>query len=127
MKKEHTTFGELLRKLRLEEAKMGLRAFADLIEMAPSNLSNIERDRIMPPAGKKKLQQISDALGLAQDNPNRQKLFDLSATARSRVPADVEETIKENKAIPILVRTVANKQLDEKELIELTEFINKHY
>lgn len=53
MKKERKTFGGMLKKLRLEEANIGLRTFAGMINMKPSNLSNIERNKIAPPANRK--------------------------------------------------------------------------
>lgn len=124
---ENFTFGQLLKKLRVEEANIGLRAFADLINMKPSNLSNIERDRIAPPANRKAIDTICDALGMAGNDPGRDKLFDLAAKVKNRIPADIAEAVKEQPGIPVLVRTVANKQLSEKKLKELAEYIKKFY
>lgn len=125
--KKAKTFGGLLKKIRVEEADIGLRAFADLINMKPSNLSNIERDRIPPPASRKAIDGISDALGLPRGDPRREKLFDLAAKAKNRIPADVADAVKGQPGIPVLVRTVANKQLSEKKLRELAEYIKKFY
>jgi transcriptional regulator with XRE-family HTH domain len=121
------TFGALLKKLRVEEADIGLRAFADLINMKPSNLSNMERDRIPPPANRETIDRIGDALGLPIGDPRRNELFDLAAKAKNRIPADVAEAVKEQPGIPVLVRTVANKQLSEEKLKELAEYIKKFY
>lgn len=125
--KRKETFGGLLKKLRLEEANIGLRAFADLIDMKPSNLSNVERGRIPPPANRKAIDSICDALGLSAQNPRRDELFDLAAQAKNRIPVDVAEAVKKQPGIPVLVRTVANKQLSEKKLRELAEYIKKFY
>lgn len=125
--KRKESFGGLLKKLRLEEANIGLRAFADLIDMKPSNLSNMERGRIPPPANRKAIDAICDALGLSSEDPRRNNLFDLAAEAKNRIPADVAETIKGHPGIPVLVRTVANKQLSEKKIRELAEYIKKFY
>jgi transcriptional regulator with XRE-family HTH domain len=121
------TFGALLKKIRVEEADIGLRAFADLVNMKPSNLSNIERGRIPPPAKRKAIETISNALGLARDDPRRERLFDLAAKAKNRVPADVADAVKAQPGIPVLVRTVANKQLDENKLRELADYIKEFY
>ena len=121
------TFGGLLKKLRVEEANIGLRAFADLIDMKPSNLSNMERDRIPPPANRRAIERICDALGMAKTDPRRANLFDLAAKAKNRIPADVADAVKEHPGIPVLVRTVANKQLSEKKLKELAEYIKEFY
>ena len=122
-----TTFGQMLKKLRLEDASIGLRAFAAMIEMQPSNLSNIERDRIAPPARREAIDRICDALGLADSDPRRDQLFDLAATAANRIPADVAEVVRKQPGIPVLVRTVANKQLSEKKLRELAEYVKEYY
>lgn len=126
-RKTFGSFGQLLKKLRVEHADIGLRAFADLVEMKPSNLSNIERDRIPPPANKKAIERICRALGLSSNDPRRSELFDLAAKAKHRIPADVAAAVKDNPGVPVLVRTVANKKLSRKKLEELTEYVRKFY
>ena len=126
-KSEPKTFGKLLKRIRIEDAKIGLREFASLINMKPSNLSNIERGRIPPPASKDAIDLMCDSLGLPKTDPRRNKLFDLAAKKPGRIPADVAESVKNTPGIPVLVRTVANKQLSEKELKELSEYIKKYY
>ena len=127
MRGERETFGGLLKKIRVEEADIGLRAFADLIDMKPSNLSNVERDRIPPPANRKTIVRICDALGLAKNDPRRERLFDLAAEAKNRIPADVADAVKNQPGVPVLVRTVANKQLSERKLREVAEYIKRFY
>jgi len=121
------TFGGLLKTIRVEDADIGLRAFADLIDMKPSNLSNIERNRIAPPASRQAITRICDALGLAKNDPRRERLFDLAAEAKNRIPADVANAVKNQPGVPVLVRTVANKQLSEDKLRELAEYIKDFY
>ncbi|MDI6448869.1 helix-turn-helix domain-containing protein [Anaerobaca lacustris] len=119
------TFGGLLKKIRLEEAKIGLRAFAELIDWHPSNLSNLERGRTRPPADPQTIRYICDALGLTEDDPRRTEFFDLAA--RNGVAGDVAEAIREQPGIPVLVRAVANRRLDDDRLRELAEHIKKYY
>lgn len=121
------TFGGLLKEIRVKEADVGLRAFADLIDMKPSNLSNIERNRVPPPANRQAIVRICDALGLAKNDSRREELFDLAAGAKNRIPADVADVIKNQPGVPVLVRTVANKQLSEEKLRELAEYIKNFY
>jgi transcriptional regulator with XRE-family HTH domain len=121
------TFGGLLKKIRLEEAKVGLRAFAELIEWQPSNLSNLERGRLKPPSDAQTITSMCDALGLSEDDPRRAKLFDLAAKEKNAVPGDVAQVIKERPGIPVLIRAVANKRLDDDKLKELAEYIKKFY
>lgn len=120
-------FGRLLKKIRVEEANIGLRSFAELVELQSSNLSNIERGKIPPPANKETLDRICDALGLSSADPRRAALFDLAAEDSKRIPADIATAIKENEGVPVLVRTVANKQLSDEKLRELTKYIEEHY
>lgn len=118
-------FGNLLRQIRLEEAKVGLRAFAELIDWQPSNLSNLERGRVAPPADPETIRDICDALGLSVDDPRRTEFFDLAA--RKGVPADVAEAMEEQPGLPVLVRAVANRRLEDEELRELAEHVKKYY
>jgi transcriptional regulator with XRE-family HTH domain len=126
-KAKNETFGGLLKRIRVQEADIGLRAFADLINMKPSNLSNIERGRIPPPAGRKAIETICDALGLPSNDPRREELFDLAAKTKNRIPADVADAVRTQPGVPVLVRTVANKQLSEEKLRELAEYVKKFY
>ncbi len=121
------TFGKLLKIIRIEEARIGLREFASLINMKPSNLSNMERGRIQPPASKETIDCICDSLGLSKTDQRRSELFDLAAKTPKRIPADVSEAVKSHPGIPVLVRTVANKQLSESKIKELSEYIKKFY
>lgn len=125
--KKAETFGGLLKKIRLEEAKVGLRAFAELIDWQPSNLSNLERGRLSPPADAQTITSICDALGLSEDDPRRAQLFDLAARQKNAVPGDVAQVIKEQPGIPVLIRAVANRRLDDDKLKELAEYIKKFY
>jgi len=122
------SFGQFLKNIRVESANIGLRRFAELVELQPSNLSNIERGRIPPPANNETLERICDALGLSTTDPRRAKLFDLSAKSNdSRIPADIAKIVKENQGVPVLVRTVANRQLSDEKLRELAEYIEENY
>ncbi len=122
------TFGQLLKKIRVEEANIGLRRFAALVDLQASNLSNIEQSKIPPPANKKQLDCICDTLGLSKADPRRAELFDLAAKGNSgRIPADVAAIVKEHEGVPVLVRTVANRQLSEEKLRELAKYIEENY
>src|SRR3972149_4187260 len=82
-------FGEFLRESRLK-ARFGLRAFAEAVEMQPSNLSNLEHGRIHPPQDPKILTRIADSLGFPKGSQERQRLFDLAVShKKSALPSDV--------------------------------------
>ncbi len=121
------TFGEFLRRARLE-AGYGLRAFAVAVGLQPSNLSNIERGIIVPPQKADRLEVIAETLGFEEGSKNWQCLFDLAAShKKGAIPPDVREFAARKKGIPLLLRTIGNKKLSEKQLRELTDYVNKHY
>jgi len=120
------TFGSYLKDLRLKRG-IGLREFAKLINMKPSNFSNIESGRAAPPANVEALGVICDTLGLGKGSDEWARLFDLAANDQKRIPADVAKSIKQFEGIPVLVRTIANKKLSEKQLRELTRYIQDNF
>jgi len=73
------------------------------------------------------IDEICAALGLSETDDRRDQLFDLAASAPNRIPADVAETVKTQPVVPVFVRTIANKQLSDDKIVELTEYFKKFY
>ncbi|MEW6009570.1 MAG: helix-turn-helix transcriptional regulator [Candidatus Omnitrophota bacterium] len=120
MYKEH--FGEYLRKLRLER-RIGLRSFAKVLGIQPSNLCNIEIGQLNAPRSPELLHRITKALKLKSDSQEYQKLFDLAAKP-GELPADVKEYFCEKnimEELPVMARTIKNKKLTRKEIEKLIE------
>jgi transcriptional regulator with XRE-family HTH domain len=109
-------FGPLLRDLRLK-ANLGLRRFAELIDIKPSNLSDIENGRRHPPADSAKLREIAETLGLAEGSDEWQGLFD-AARRRGDLPADIRH-MADRKLVPALLRTIDNQQLGDDDISRL--------
>jgi transcriptional regulator with XRE-family HTH domain len=109
-------FGPFLRELRLK-ANLGLRRFADLIDIKPSNLSDIENGRRHPPADPDKLREIAEALGLAEDSDEWRRLFD-AARRRGDLPPDIRH-MADRKLVPALLRTIDNLQLGDDDISRL--------
>jgi transcriptional regulator with XRE-family HTH domain len=109
-------FGPFLRDLRLK-ANLGLRRFAEMIDIKPSNLSDIENGRRHPPADSEKLRVIAEALGLAEDSEEWRRLCD-AARRRGDLPADIRH-MADRKLVPALLRTIDNQQLGDDELSQL--------
>jgi transcriptional regulator with XRE-family HTH domain len=118
------TFGEFLRTNRLK-AGLGLRAFAEAAALQPSNLSNMEHGRIAPPQDREILDRIADLLNLPEGSAERATLFDLAVRGRGRLPADVATFAARTPGIPVLLRTIENRGLSEKELARLTKYVNR--
>ncbi|MCB9872543.1 MAG: helix-turn-helix transcriptional regulator [Planctomycetaceae bacterium] len=115
-----TSFGECLRRLRIR-AGFGLREFAGLVGIATSNLSAIEHGRRCPPADSARLRDIANALGLVEGDDDWNLFFD-SASRPGDVPADVRKTVQ-RKLVPVLLRTIENKQLSDSDIERLIQEI----
>jgi transcriptional regulator with XRE-family HTH domain len=109
-------FGEALKRLRLK-AGFGLRRFAEMIEMPAPNLSAIEHGRRNAPDDPAKLREIAVALGLEEGSEEWTGLFD-AASRLDALPADVRH-MAGRKMIPVLLRTIDNRQLDDTEIARL--------
>lgn len=117
-------FGSILKELRLK-ARIGLRRFAELIEMQPSNLSAIENGRRLPPTEEEKLRQIALTLGLTEGSDDWLRLFD-AARRTDSLPADVQH-LANRPLVPALLRTIDNCQLTEEQVNELMQEIKQRY
>jgi transcriptional regulator with XRE-family HTH domain len=109
-------FGPLLKELRLK-ANIGLRRFAELVDIKPSNLSDIENERRHPPGAPEKLREIAEALGLAEESDEWQRLFD-AARRTGNLPADIRHMADRN-LVPALLRTIDDLQLGDEEISRL--------
>ena len=118
------TFGGFLRECRLK-AGFGLRGFAEAAGLQPSNLSNMEHDRIAPPQDKAMLDELAGLLGLAEGSEERARFFDLAVAGKARLPADVAAFAARTPGIPVLLRTIENRGLSAEELRRLTDSIRK--
>src|SRR5262245_20681008 len=120
--KQKETFGERLKQLRLR-AGFGLRRFADMIEMKPSNLSAIEHGSRNPPTSPAILQKIAEYLGLVEGSPDWLEFFD-AARVEGEFPADVRH-LADRELVPALLRTIDNKQVSDDDLKRLIQEIRK--
>jgi transcriptional regulator with XRE-family HTH domain len=108
-------FGRLLKEFRLR-AGFGLRKFAQIIEMPAPNLCDIEHGRRNSPAPEK-LREIAVALGLSEGTADWARFFD-SASAGEGLPPDIRH-MAGRKLVPVLLRTIDNRQLSDEEIAQL--------
>ena len=109
----HSQVGELLKTLRLK-AGFGLRGFAELVEMKPSNLSAIEHGRRGLPNDSDKLREIADALCLVEGSDEWREFFD-AARSPGTLPADIVH-LADRKLVPALLRTIDNRNLTDDQI-----------
>jgi transcriptional regulator with XRE-family HTH domain len=118
------TFGQYFRHLRMEQ-RVTLRKFCQEHGYDPGNISKIERDVFAAPQDQEKLRGYAFALGLKEGSAEWIQFFDL-ATVSNRV-MDLGQISNEAllRKVPVLFRTLENKELTEEELEQLIEKISE--
>lgn len=119
-------FGTYLKKIRLEKG-FGLRRFAKLIAILPSNLCHIETGRQSPPQDMAWLKKVIHVLGIKEGSAEWDKFFELQAK-RGEIPADVKQYLVQKNAldvVPLMARTIKNKKLTRKDIEKLIDDIQK--
>jgi len=119
-----TMFGDQLRKRR-KELRLGLREFALRAGMDPGNLSKIERGRLTAPQSDEVLERICLALEYKPESDETQALKDFAAAETGRIPPEILDDQEVMVRMPVLLRTVHNKQLSPEELDRLIEMIKE--
>lgn len=106
------TFGETLRERRLEKA-YSLRKFAQLVDVSPTYLSQVEQGNVDPPTADR-VKRMAELLGA---NPD-----EWTALA-GRVPTDLPAIIHEDTEFPDLLRAASG--LTAEQLRKLQEVAKK--
>ncbi len=114
-------FGELVQGRRAE-IRLTLRDCAVRAGMDAGNLSRLERGRVAPPQDPEILARLIEALELT-GSLRAQELMDLGAMQNGRIPRDILSNEEVMSALPILLRTVNNRQLDGAQVDKLIELI----
>ena len=106
------TFGSYVREKRLA-AKVNLRKLAQILEIAPAYLSDIENNHRYPPE-KEKIYKIAEALNLNQEETDH--LFDLAAgNKKNSVSPDIADYIMEQDKSRVALRLARDSGAGEKE------------
>jgi transcriptional regulator with XRE-family HTH domain len=117
-------WGDFVRRKRLGMG-YGLRRFAELVGMLPSNYNHMEKGRMSPPQSNAKLDEIAKLLGIAPGSTEYHKFMDLAVASKDKLPVDVEAYAKENKLIPVLLRTLKNRRMTKGQLGQLVRQLNE--
>ena len=112
------TFGFYIRKLRIEN-EIGQRELAKKINIAPSYLNDIEKNKRSAPKNivLKKLSLILNA--------DLNLLNDLAGKSKKTLPPDVHDFIEKNPKIISLIRTIKNKNLSDHALKKVESSIDR--
>jgi len=111
-------FGTFIRDLRIKNG-YGQREFAKKIGIAASYLNDIEKEKRSAPK-QLVIKKISSLLKTNIDNLN-----DLAGLSKKEIAPDISEFIVENPQIVSLVRSIKNNNLNNNQIIDLENSINK--
>lgn len=118
-------FSTFLKRNRLGK-NIGLREFARIIDMQPSNYCSVESGSLPPPLDK--LGAMVSALGIKKGSADYHTFMDLASETRDDIPSDIRELIKSNSLIPAMLRTIEDTELKPEQLKEIIKDIRSgHY
>lgn len=121
------TFGSFIRNKRLaSEPYISLRKLAELLDISPVYMSNIENDR--NPAPKDEiLERMAELLRLSK--PEREMLFELAAKSKTytAVPGDLPEYISTNELARVALRVAKDVDATDMEWIDFIERLKKRH
>ncbi len=110
MSRDQRSFGQVLREKRVAKG-YSLRKFAELVDVSPTYLSQVEQDKVDSPPTVERLNRMADVL-----SENRDEFVSFAG----RVPEDLPRIIQSRPdTIPELLRTT--KGLTPKQMRELLE------
>jgi len=109
---ENKTFGGYVREKRLA-AGINLRKLAEILDIAPAYMSDIENDHRYPPE-KDKIYKIAEALHLTKEE--KDYLFDLAGNnKKNSVSPDIADYIMEQDKSRVALRIARDSGAGEKE------------
>jgi len=122
---EEINFGSFVRKKRLEsEPYISLRKLAELLNISPVYMSNIENNR--NPAPKDDiLEHMSKLLRLTKQE--RELLYELAAKSKTytAIPGDLPEYISANELARVALRVAKDVDATDKEWMDFIEKLKK--
>ena len=114
----------LFLKDRMIQQGITLRELSRRTGLDVGHLSKVQRGLAYPPRKEDTLESIAAALQL-QDS-EKQDLFDKAMMVNGRLPNDLIE-LRENRAIPLLLRSIENNKLSEDQVEALIERIESEF
>ena len=120
MKRDEITFGGFIREKRLA-AKINLRKLADILDISPAFLSDIENDHRYPP-DKDKIYKIAEVLDLGKEDTDL--LFDLAAgNKKNSVSPDIADYIMTQEKSRVALRMARDIGAGEEEWEKIIQFL----
>jgi transcriptional regulator with XRE-family HTH domain len=117
------TFGSFFKICR-SQTGLSLRKYCEKFEIDAAQISRIERDLLPAPKDKEKLLFYAKTLGLKERTNHWKLFFDLASVSNRSIVDEIKTPALIGK-LPIFLRTIDNKNLNEEQLNELLEMIRK--
>ena len=114
----YTSFGDFIKQKRTSQG-INLRKFAELLDIAPGYMSDIEQGKRNSPSTEK-MKRIEEILELTEEETNL--MYDLAAQTReNEVAPDISAYISSNDMVRVALRTAKNLQLSDCEWVKIIE------
>lgn len=115
-------FGQFVRSKR-EEKKINLRKLAEILDIAPAYMSDMEKARRYPP-DKEKLAKIAEVLQLTEEETNL--MYDYAALAKDNsVSPDLPGYIMETDNVRVALRKAKNMGMGDAEWLEVIKMLEE--
>ncbi|BAK47249.1 predicted transcriptional regulator [Clostridium sp. SY8519] len=118
---EKITFGEFIRKKRLEQS-ITLRRMADQLDVSAPFLSDVEKGR-RNPLDLDKMNQLADFLHM--NSQERDTMYDLAGRDRDTIAPDLPEYIKDRGYVTAALRSLRDLDAGEKEWQEFVDELKR--
>lgn len=118
------SFGTFFKKKRIG-VRLTLRQFCQQNGFDAGNISKLERDIFSAPQSEEKLEEYAKALKLERGSSDWIEFFDLAAISNRNL--DLSKIKNEDliQKLPVLFRTLDNKELTEEKLDQIIELIKR--
>ena len=115
-------FGKFVREQR-EAKQINLRKLAQILDIAPAYMSDIEKSRRYPP-DREKIEIIANTLELTEEEKNY--LFDVAALAKANtVSPDLPEYIMENELVRVALRRARDIDAGQEEWKKIIQVLDE--
>lgn len=115
-------FGKFVRERR-EAKQINLRKLAQILDIAPAYMSDIEKSRRYPP-DREKIEIIANTLELTEEEKNY--LFDVAALAKANtVSPDLPEYIMENELVRVALRRARDLDAGQEEWKKIIQVLDE--
>lgn len=115
------TFGEFVKEKR-QKVGITLRRFADILGIAPSYASDIEKSKRNAPTADI-LNKMIEVFELNEEE--KSKMFDLAAQSKEAVAPDLKEYLCENDIVRVALRKAKNLNYGNSEWKKIIDEMNK--